>query len=248
MKKLIKGFILGLLAGSIVLSSLTVLGKSVSSSKNIEPVKIKTRAIKLKNTSIDVNLKVPVLSSNSNLKGIFRLNRLFDKDAQDLKKLYVSQAKAALRESKKSPIYHFNPYQVYTDYKVRYNKNGLISLTVMHYIYTGGANGLETQAGYTCWLKDGKLLGLSDLMSPNFNYKAAISRVVLKQMKQNKANYFPEAITGFKPIKANQSYYISKNNVVVFYGPFEIAPHSSGIPEFKIPFSLLKLRSNLKVY
>lgn len=247
MNKIIKVFVLGLVIGLFSISTLTVFGNSIVSKNNHAPATIITKAIKSKTEAIDVNLKIPVVTAKNNTSAIKKINNRFHKDALNFNNSLVNQANQALKESKKNKNIPFHTYAAYTTYKTHFNNNGLLSIAVRYSSYTGGANGLEVQTGYTSKLKNGNLLKLSDLFETGFDYKKVISNEILKQMKANKENYFPEAITKFEQIKGDHPYYIENNNLVVFYGPFEIAPHVSGIPEFKIPFSMLKFKNTLGI-
>ena len=42
----------------------------------------------------------------------------------------------------------------------------------------------------------------------------------------------------YRSIGDNVQYYLTKDNIVIFYQLYELAPYSAGIPEFKIPYSV----------
>ena len=56
-------------------------------------------------------------------------------------------------------------------------------------------------------------------------------------MNESPENYF---IDVFKGIGDNVQYYLTKDDIVIFFQLYEIAPYSAGIPEFKIPYSVFK--------
>jgi hypothetical protein len=234
--------------GITSISSFIAFGyNSVLNKKTPQNVIVSEKAIKRNNEAIDVNLKIPVVNGIKNKSIENEINNMFYKDAVNFANPLEKEAKKYLADTKKDKNLHFNKYSAYTTYKSKYNKNNILSIPVRYSQYTGGANGLEVQRGYTFNLKNGKLLSLSDLFDKSFDYKKVISTSVLNQMKANKDMYFPDAITGFKEINGTQPYYLEDGYLVIFYGPFEIAPHSSGIPEFKIPFSSLKFTNTLGI-
>ena len=44
----------------------------------------------------------------------------------------------------------------------------------------------------------------------------------------------------FKGVNENQAYYLNRDGIIVYFQQYEIAPYSSGIREFKIPYGELK--------
>ena len=42
---------------------------------------------------------------------------------------------------------------------------------------------------------------------------------------------------GFKGIKEDQDFYVDKNNLYIYFPPYEIAPYAAGFVTFKIPFT-----------
>lgn len=238
--KLFFVLLIGVILGT---SSLTVFGSAISKKPNV--LNFSEKNIKYNNEAIDVNLKIPVVQGVKNKLVGKKINNIFYNDAIKFEQPLEKEANKYLKDTKKNKNLHFNKYSAYTTYKVAYNKGNLLSIPVRYAQYTGGANGLEVQTGYTFDIGNGKLLALSDLFQKDFDYKKVISDNILNQIKANSSNYFPDAITSFKEIKGDHPYYIENGNLVIFYGPFEIAPHAYGIPEFKIPFSELKFDKSL---
>ena len=239
MKKQLKPATLFLTVGLLWLSTIIALGLT-SNPTNIRPVTITEKNTKRTNEAIDVNLKTPVLKNVNNIGIKKKINTLFQADSDNFLKPLEQDAIKYLADTQKNPVLHFNKYSAYSTYKVGYNKNNILSIPVRYYQYTGGANGLEVQEGYNFNLKTGKRLQLSDLFEKGFDYKKVLSSEVQKQMNAHKEIYFEEAFKNFKQIDGKHPYYLANGNLVIFYGPYDIAPHAAGIPEFKIPFSKLK--------
>ena len=89
--------------------------------------------------------------------------------------------------------------------------------------------------------KENKIVLLSDLFRSK-EYKTIISDEIKKQMrKQMQENievvYWIDGISDeeFKEITDNQNFYFnSKNNIVIVFNKYEVAPGSMGLPEFEI--------------
>jgi hypothetical protein len=246
MKKHLKPAILFLIVGLLWLSTITTLGLTTESTKFL-PITISTKNVNRTTEAIEVNLKIPVISHVESKKVQKKINKTFQTDADKFLKPLDSEASKALADANKYSDLHFNKYSAYSTYKTGFNKNNILSIPVRYYQYTGGANGLEVQQGYNFDLKTGKQLKLSDIFEKGFDYKKVISSEILKQMNAHKEIYFEEALKNFKQIDGNHPYYITNGSIVIFYGPFDIAPHAAGIPEFKIPFSKLKFAKAFKL-
>ena len=126
-------------------------------------------------------------------------------------------------------------YENYIGYKVTYNKNNILSIPIESYEFTGGAHGLTDLEPFNYCLESGNRLTLKDLFKEGVNYKKIINSYVFEDMKANPDKYF-KGDNVFCTIDDNQSFYLDKNNLVVYFSLYEIAPYSSGIPEFYIPY------------
>ena len=245
MRKKLNPVILFVTIGLLWLSTIVALGLTTTPIGS-SPVTITEKIIKRTNQAIEVNLKIPVLKQVKNIAAQKKINKLLQTEANKFLKPLELEAAKYLADTKKNPDLHFNKYSAYITYKVGFNKNDILSIPVRYYQYTGGANGLEVQVGYNFDLKTGKQLQLSDLFEKGFDYKKILSDEVLKQMNAHKEIYFEDSFKNFKQIDGKHPYYIANRNLVIFYGPFDIAPHAAGIPEFKIPFSKLKFTKTLQ--
>ncbi|MEF9992682.1 MAG: DUF3298 and DUF4163 domain-containing protein [Romboutsia sp.] len=125
-------------------------------------------------------------------------------------------------------------YEVYADYKVAYNKNNIISITVEKYEFTGGANGTTYLDAYNYNLVNGKKVKIRELFSDNVDYKKIIDKYISGEIKRNSDMYFEDV---FKGINEDSKFCIDNDGLVVYFDMYEISPHSTGIPKFKLKFS-----------
>ena len=57
--------------------------------------------------------------------------------------------------------------------------------------------------------------------------------------KQNESIYFPDATEKVMSMKKFH-FFLEPDNLVIYFPLYEIAPYSSGIPQFRIPYTLLR--------
>ena len=98
---------------------------------------------------------------------------------------------------------------------------------------------LTTKVSYNYNLKTGKELRLKDLFKEGFDYKSIIDKKVREDIEKEKELYFDNGAL-FKGVNENQAYYLNRDGIIVYFQQYEIAPYSSGIREFKIPYGELK--------
>jgi hypothetical protein len=168
-----------------------------------------------------------------------RLNAGLEKAVMDRKETLSKEARDFALETKKQG-FPLRPYQLWSDYRVTYNKNGILSFYNEIYEYTGGAHGMTVRVPYNIILESGQNLALKDLFKEGADYRGIINREISRQIDEKKDMFFTEGDMGFKSIAENQPYFIEEGGMVVYFSLYEIAPYASGIPEFKIPFALLK--------
>ncbi|WP_163216082.1 DUF3298 and DUF4163 domain-containing protein [Clostridium thermarum] len=221
---------------------------NINNIEKTEEVKVLVteKAIKEDTEALLVDIKLPVLSGLANKDIEKNLNSKFETEAMRLKASLEEEAKGALQDSKDNNL-EYHKYEVNTSYKVNYNRNGFLSITVVYYRYTGGAHGLSYMKGYNIDLKTGGIYSLSQLFDKDFNYKEIIDEVVLNEMKANRELYFEDAITDFKGIKKDHPFYIEEGNLVVYFAEYEIAPYAHGMPEFRVPLSKLTFAEGIKL-
>ncbi|WP_044035456.1 DUF3298 and DUF4163 domain-containing protein [Candidatus Arthromitus sp. SFB-rat-Yit] len=105
--------------------------------------------------------------------------------------------------------------------------------------FTGGAHPMTYRRDFNFDLRTGNVLKFGDLFNEEGKktYKDKVDSFIKNIINNNPDDYFPNE---FKGIGDNVQYYLTKDNIVIFYQLYELAPYSSGIPEFKIPYSLFE--------
>lgn len=123
------------------------------------------------------------------------------------------------------------------NYEVMLNERGILSLKLNVFtIRIHAANGIEEQRSLTVNLETGRLYRLYDLFERNSNYKDVINEIIREQIEERDIPLIKE----FTGIDDFEDYYLTKNNLVIYFQELEFTPHFVGIPEFPIPYSQIK--------
>ncbi|NQS75172.1 MAG: DUF3298 domain-containing protein [Peptococcaceae bacterium] len=123
------------------------------------------------------------------------------------------------------------------NYEVMLNEQGILSLKFNVFtIRIHAANGIEEQRSLTLNLETGRLYRLYDLFERNSNYKDVINEIIREQIEERDIPLIKE----FTGIDDFEDYYLTRNNLVIYFQELEFTPHFVGIPEFPIPYSQIE--------
>ncbi|NLL42886.1 MAG: DUF3298 and DUF4163 domain-containing protein [Firmicutes bacterium] len=128
--------------------------------------------------------------------------------------------------------YRPQPYAGFVDFEVKLNQGGLLSIAVVNYVYTGGAHGMTYYDYLNIDLTCGQPISFSQI----FDTEAEIERaaaVIAEQIKQERDLFFDDTFTSDQ-FREDQGFYLQENHAVICFTLYELAPYSSGIPEFAI--------------
>lgn len=136
--------------------------------------------------------------------------------------------------------YPFHMFEAYFVFEVTYNCDCTLSLYFDKYEYTGGAHGGTTRTSDTWSLSRECCLLLCDMFPPSLSYKTytvrAINNQIAEQIKQETGFYFDDYPRLVARYFNQRSFYLTMEGVAVYYQQYEIAPYSSGIPVFILPY------------
>lgn len=135
----------------------------------------------------------------------------------------------------------FHAYEAYMEYTITYNDNCFLSLYTDIYEFTGGAHGNTTRISNTWDLCSGENIYLYYFFDPYTDYIHLITQEIIAQagenLKENPGIYFDNykdlIIKNFNP----DSFYMSPSGITIYYQQADIAPYSTGIVEFTIPYT-----------
>ncbi|MDT8903627.1 DUF3298 and DUF4163 domain-containing protein [Anaeroselena agilis] len=119
-------------------------------------------------------------------------------------------------------------------YEVRHNGDGLLSLTMTFYLYSGGAHGMTYMRGLTFDLATGREYRLTDLVPYAGGGRAKIDAAIAAQLKKRDI----PLLQTFDGIGENPDFYLAADGrPVVFFQLYELAAYVYGILEFPLPFN-----------
>ncbi|MDE6954063.1 MAG: DUF3298 and DUF4163 domain-containing protein [Erysipelotrichales bacterium] len=147
--------------------------------------------------------------------------------------LYPNAVQAFLQNSKAFP------YEFITTITITLQTNEIISFYQQEYVYTGGANGQTTRISQTVNTLTGQIKQLCDFFQNKKNCIPCIKRNIIKQINTSKdpTIYFHNYPDLIEKSFQSQNFYLTSEGVVIFFSLYDIAPHSTGIPTFLIPYS-----------
>ena len=212
--------------------------ETMSNECTVDEVEVTSEAIKSESEVFEVDLQIPVVSGIKDTALQHRINSQFESDAVNFKKETEVYVNEYVKEAEKNQ-FPVNPCIAKTEYKVHYNKNNILSISVTYYSYTGGAHGSTVIKTTNINVDTGKILFIKDFFEPGENYEEIVLQEIHRQMEEDKDKYYPDAIEKLNSIPAKQPFYIEEGYIVIYFDQYEIAPYASGIPEFRIPVSVM---------
>jgi hypothetical protein len=119
------------------------------------------------------------------------------------------------------------------DYDVMVNKSGIMSILNNSYMYMqGAAHGMSMRSAINIDMTDGKLYTLKDLFKPGTDYKNKLNTIIKKKLLEDNLPLLRE----FNGINDKQEYYLTDNELVVYYQLYDYTPYAYGFLEFYIPY------------
>lgn len=135
--------------------------------------------------------------------------------------------------------YPFRPYEVVTQFTVTLNNGALLSIYTDKYIYTGGAHGNTTRVSENWDAQTGWFREMRSFFPRMANYKRILTQnataIAADQMAAGTHFYFDDYPALIRKYFNRHSFYMSPEGMNTFYGQYEIAPYSEGIPVFLYP-------------
>lgn len=135
----------------------------------------------------------------------------------------------------------FRPWEAALDFTVTYNANGLLSLYMDSYEFTGGAHGNTVRCGDVWNLSCAMPRSLHSFFPDGSHWKresiTAIRSEIERQLATGEYMYFDgwyeTVATEFDPSR----FYLTEDGVTVFYPLYTLAPYVEGITTFVVaPF------------
>lgn len=130
-------------------------------------------------------------------------------------------------------------YQLHKSNEVLYHDNSILSYSVNHETYTGGAHGSLQVLYYTINLSNLTTITEKDIFKPNY-HNTLTDKIIDNLMKKYEVNTPEELLNqGFfdiTEIAPNNNFWINNEGIHYIYNQYEIAPYSMGPIEVTIPY------------
>lgn len=241
-----KSRLFGLVVSLLLLAALPSAGwgKAIQARPQLS---MDTETIAYETDLIQGEVNIPVLRGLGNPDLQEKLNERWSEETTG----FVDEIKDAAQDFSKEfeeELAHWLPFQVGVDYRVAYLDESLVSISTVYYRYTGGAHGFSYHKSTNVDLSTGKDLILADLFVAGYDYCQVIEDEVVRQIEAKPMDYFEEDWRDQK-ITQDHDFCLTPEGIVIYYGLYEVAPYSSGIPEFTISFAKLweGLRPSIQV-
>lgn len=188
------------------------------------------------------NIKYPFFSSTCSPASVQSINEYYDQLADDTVKycrtvLYPQALASAQYIQDDRP---FNSYTFDMAYRVTYNRECLTSLYRDAYTYMGGAHGETKRTSETWDFKTGVQLKLNDIYpltsASLYSLQQCMQMQTAGRLKVNPGSYFDNYRTLLAESFHSGSFYLCPGCFVIYYQQYDIAPYSTGLPEFYFPF------------
>ncbi len=130
--------------------------------------------------------------------------------------------------------------QFTSEFHTAYITGTFFSLYEDEYEYLGGANGQTLRTAQTWLLPKGRRIRLGDFFKRRIRWRnlifETISNTIREQMKEEEAAYFENWELLIRRYFNQNNYYLTEEGFCVYYQETTIAPHSSGVVVFNVPY------------
>lgn len=196
------------------------------------------------------DLKYPVIHNVKN--GYFQVNEDILKNLNETINSSVYSFKQGILEEEQQ-INTANPdgsktkvnYRVYSNYDITFNKNHVLSLVLHLTAMDDNSTQYDDLYSYNIDLLTGNQLLLKDIFRPGVNYLKLVSDFINFKISQNPESYYPNNIVD---IPEDQSFYLTDQGIVIYFGLDEISPAANGIPKFLMEFTNFESYINPRFY
>lgn len=193
---------------------------------------------KMNQNGYDVSIDVPKIEGLKDKELEYKLNKEFESEGKKLYDEYLNEVKDLEELGVEGRKYGESWYEVINE------NDDVLSLVIYNYYAQGSSN--TTRKFYNIDKKNQTVLTLEGMFKGS-DYVNVISKNIISQMRERtKKNpedvyWIDGEIDDFRKIKKDQGFYINdKNEIVICFDKYEVAPGSSGLVEFTIPKDVTK--------
>ena len=137
--------------------------------------------------------------------------------------------------------YPVREFEAQQDFTVTCQKDCTLSLSFERYEYTGGAHGNTVRRSDSWDLRNGNRITLAQLFPESMDYRTYLIKAIQAEIAEEIAGGENPYFENYEENVANNfhenDFYLTPEGLVIYFQLYEIAPYSSGIREFTIPYS-----------
>ena len=193
---------------------------------------------RLNENGYDISIDVPKIEGLKNKDLEYKLNKDFEDEGRKLYEEYLSEIKDLEELGVEGREYGKSWYEVLNE------NDNILSLVIYNHYAQGSSN--TTRKFYNIDKKNQTVLTLEGMFEGS-DYINVISENIINQMRERTKKdptdvyWIDGEIDTFTKIKKDQGFYINdKNELVICFDKYEVAPGSSGLVEFVIPNEVTK--------
>ncbi|SNZ02475.1 Protein of unknown function [Terribacillus aidingensis] len=162
--------------------------------------------------------------------GTPKLTRKINKDFKD----YIEKAAAMRKQNEEAGRkYGYKP-DFQTEFEVKYNTDGKLSILMSSYIFTGGAHGSTVVESYNYDLMEKQRVYLTDILqTPGQQEK--VKQYVYTYAKARPEIFYPDLKKEDIPLDEKTAFFYTDNGIALVFQQYDIAPYVSGNQVIKIP-------------
>lgn len=191
-------------------------------------------------TLLTYRIEYPEFRSTCYKSSLLKVNKYYKDKALEFQKYCENELfRVAIKQYHEAIENNF-PIRVFDallGYEMTYSRSCIISIYVDRYEYTGGAHGNTIRESETWNLEKCGFVNLSQIVCCFADYKAYILAAVQSRIEKDPDIYFEDYNELIERAFNDNSFYCRPEGIVVYYQLYDIAPYSSGIREFLLPYT-----------
>ncbi len=125
-------------------------------------------------------------------------------------------------------------------YEVQRRRGDILSVLFTASAYTGGAHPLPALMGLTANLRTGEVYRLADLFRQEASWRQTISRLIREEFARRQAREELSLLRPFTEVAPDQDFYLTNDQLVIFFQVYDYTPYADGFPEFDLPLATLQ--------
>lgn len=191
----------------------------------------------LKKTLLSVKLGEQILSPNN-----FKIAYPFLPDSED------NQARKRINDGITTEVSELFKIQILqpeaidfkditASYETMLNQSRLLSILFELYEYVdGAAHGYTLYSSITAATNTGTIYSFSNLFNGSINYVSYLNELAKQYIKDNDITLINE----YNGITPNQKFYLTPDNLVLYYQVYDYTPYAYGLLKIPIPYSKIQ--------